>query len=232
MNAHDEKTLGGNSRMPAIARRWQARIEIGEESWGEVYYQTTYVYGETIDKLRVAARMYLRERNPHHFNNGGDYIVGRTIYFYSVKGIEYEFEPKDLAEGWWYREESMDRDNMNQLPFQPPEQLRNFEGAVEHFVTCTIIPEKGPDYRSKAIVGENFRLPLLEKVLREDEEYPINDLIQRGWHIIGLEYKGEPSITGELMNRKAIFVMGHPEVQAANMTLNTNYYKDIRIGSG
>lgn len=187
MNTHDEKTAGGDSRMPPTARRWQARIEIGEEGWGVVYYQATYVYGETIDKLRVAARKYLRGRNPQHFSNGGDHIVGRTTYFYSMKGTEYEFEPKDLAEGWWFREEVRDRDHVEQLPFQPPVQLHNFEDAVEHFVSCTLIPEKGPDYRSKAIVGDNFRLPLLEKILREGNEYPINDLIQRGWHIIGLE---------------------------------------------
>lgn len=65
MNTHDEKTGGRDwGRMLAAARRWQARIEIGEQGWGEeVYYQATYVYGETIDKLRVAARKYLRERN-------------------------------------------------------------------------------------------------------------------------------------------------------------------------
>ena len=137
--------------MSVAVRRWQARIEIGEESWGEeVYYQTTYVYGETIDKLQVAARRYLYEQKPHHFSNGGDHIVGRTIYFYSMKGIEYECEPKDLAEGWWYREEVLDRDHVKKLPCQPPEQLHDFEEAVEHFVTCTLIPEKGPDYRSRA----------------------------------------------------------------------------------
>jgi hypothetical protein len=211
--------------MFATERRWQARIEIGKEGWGEVYYQTTYVYEETIDKLREAAHKYLCERKPDHFRNGGDHIVGRTTYFYSVKGREYEFEPKDLTEGWWYREEILGRDHVKNLSFQP-QKLHDFEEAVEHFVTCTLIPEKGPDYRSKAMVGDNFRLPLLEKVLREGNEHPINDLIQRGWHIIGLEYMGELSMTGELMNRKAIFVMGHPEVQVANITLNTSYYKN------
>ena len=214
--------------MFATERRWQARIEIGKESWGEeVYYQSTYVYGETIEKLRVTASRYLYERKPHHFSNGGDHIVGRTIYFYVVKGRKYECEPEDLVEGWWYREEILGRDHVEKIPFQPPVQLHDFTEAVEHFVTYTLIPEKGPDYRSKAMVGDNFRLPLLEKVLREGDEHPINDLIQRGWHIIGLEYKGEPSITGELMNRKAIFVMGHPELQVANMTLNASYYKDV-----
>lgn len=100
MNTHDEKTGGRDWGMLATERRWQARIEIGEVSRGEeVFYQATYVYGETIEKLRVAARKYLRERNPRHFSNGGDQIVGRTTYFYSVKGIAYEFETKDLAEG-------------------------------------------------------------------------------------------------------------------------------------
>ncbi len=27
------------------------------------------------------------------------------------------------------------------------------------------------------------------------------------------------------MNRKAIFVMGHPELQAATITVNADYYK-------
>jgi hypothetical protein len=72
MNTPDEKTVGRDSRIPATALRWQARIEIGEKGWGEVYYQAIYVYGETTDKLRVAARKYLREQKPHHFSNGGD----------------------------------------------------------------------------------------------------------------------------------------------------------------
>ena len=107
----------------------------------------------------------------------------------------------------------------------PPEKIESFEDAVNDFVTLTLIPEKGPDYHSKALAGGNLRLPLLEKILREAEEHPVNDLIQRGWHIIALEYKGELSMTGELMNRKAIFVMGHPEAQATSFMLNSAYFK-------
>jgi hypothetical protein len=43
---------------------------------------------------------------------------------------------------------------------------------------------------------------------------------------MALEYKGELSMSGELLNRKAIFVMGHPELQAAMVTLNTDHYKN------
>ena len=213
--------------MAATARQWQARIEIGQAEWEEgEYYRTTYVYGETIDKLRRAAATCLRETNPHYFSNGGDHIIGRTIYYHYNRIHGSWSEPEELPEGWLYQEASLDHNHMKRLPTRTEEQLRNFEAAVVHFATTTLIPEKGPDYRSKAIVGDKFVLPLLEKVLREGEEDKINDLIQRGWHIIGLEYKGEPSMTGELMNRQAIFVMGHPEMQVANTTLKTSSYMD------
>ena len=94
--------------------------------------------------------------------------------------------------------------------------------------STTLIFEKGPDYQSKAIIRGHLQLPLIEKILRETAEPPINDLIRRGWHIIALEYKGELSMTGELTNRKAIFVMGHPEDEAASFTLNTAYFKEIQ----
>lgn len=208
--------------------RWQTRIEIGEEIGWQIEYQTTYVYGETIDMLRAAARRFLLDRKPDRFRNGGDYIAGRLTYFYSKgSGSDTEFQSRDLQKGWWYQEESLTTDQIEKASLQSPQRLIGFEEAVEHLVTCALIPEKGPDYRSRAMVGDNFRLPLLEKILREGDEHPINDLIQRGWHIIGLEYKGELSMTGELMNRQAIFVMGHPEVLVANVTLNTHYYKDI-----
>jgi hypothetical protein len=214
--------------MAATVRRWQARIEIGEEIGWQMEYLTTYVHGETIEILQGAARRFLLDRKPKRFSNGGDYIVGRITYFYSDgKGSDIEFESRNFEKGWWFQEESLATDQVKNSPFNP-KRLNDLEDAVEHLITYALIPEKGPDYRSKAMVGDNFRLPLLEKILREGEEHPINDLIQRGWHIIGLEYKGEPSMTGELMNRKAIFVMGHPEMQAAKVTLNTNYYKDDR----
>ena len=214
--------------MSASAKRWQARIEIGEEIGWEAEYQTNFIYGETIEILRAAARRFLLAKKPDRFRNGGDHIIGRTTYFYfNGKGLDLEFQMENFERGWWYQEESMTTDQVNKASFKP-KRLLGFEEAVEHLVTSTLIPEKGPDYRSKAMVGDNFRLPLLEKILREGEAHPINDLIQRGWHIIGLEYKGELSMTGELINRQAVFVMGHPEVQVANITLNTSYFMDER----
>ena len=48
-------------------------------------------------------------------------------------------------------------------------------------------------------------------MLREAEEFTLNDLLQRGWQILALEYQGEVSKTGELTNRKASFVLGHAD---------------------
>jgi hypothetical protein len=214
--------------MPATSKRWQTRIEIGKYAGEDFSYHTTYVYGETVAALRSAADMYLLDEKPARFRNVGDHIVGRITYFYYYEGMEYEggssFPERRLVPGWWYLEEHVIRGHIQQS-LHPPEKLGSFGDAVSHFVTHTLIPERGPDYQSRALVGKNLRLPLVERVLREGEEHPINDLIQRGWHIIALEYKGELSMAGELMNRKAIFVMGHPEVQAATITLNAAYYK-------
>lgn len=218
--------------MPTKPRRWQTRIVLAEyDDQGYEDYQTVYVYGETMDTLRVAARAYLLEKKPSvGFSNTGDHITGRVIYTYSGGLFEDNyfdsFRGKVLERGWWRRENKMIRGQIQDESSESlPEKMESFEDAVDDFVTRTFIPEKGPDYHSRALVGSNLRLPLLEKILREAEEHPVNDLIQRGWHIIALEYKGELSMTGELMNRKAIFVMGHPEAQATSFMLNSTYFK-------
>ena len=214
--------------MSEAPKRWQARIEIGRYSGENFSYHAHYVYGETIPALRSAAYAYLSTEKPARFCNKGDHIVGRITYFYYYEGMEKEggtsFPERQLTPGWWFLKESMIRSHIDQ-GWRSPEKLESFEDAIDHFVANALIPEKGPDYQSRALVGNNLRLALVERVLREGEEYPINDLIRRGWHIVALEYKGELSMSGELLNRKAIFVMGHPEVQAATITLNADHYK-------
>ena len=106
--------------------------------------------------------------------------------------------------------------------------MKNFDAAIDHFVIYALVLERGPDYQSKAIVKGDFRLPFLEKVLREADEHLVNNLIERGLHIIALEYKGELSMSGELTSRAAVFVLGHPEAQDAITTLNTDYYNTSR----
>ncbi len=214
--------------MPEAPKRWQARIEIGLYSGERFSYHAHYVYGETISALRSAAYRCLSNEKPARFCNGGDHIVGRLTYFYYYEGMEKEsgtsFPERQLTPGWWYLKEHLFHGHIQHV-WHAPEKLESFEEAISHFVANALIPEKGPDYHSRALVGNNLRVALIERVLREDEEQPINDLLRRGWHIVAVEYKGELSMSGELMNRKAILVMGHPEVQAATITLSADYYK-------
>lgn len=209
--------------MSEAPKRWQARIEIGMYSDEIFSYRANYVYAETISTLCLAARRCLNDEKPARFCNGGDHIVGRITYFYYYEGMEKEggrsFPERKLTPGWWYLKEHIFQDHIGQV-WHPPEKLESFEEAVNHFVANALIPQKGPDYHSRAVVGNNLRLAFVERVLREGEECSVNDLVQRGWHIVALEYKGE------LMNRKTIFVMGHPEAQAAAITLNADYYKN------
>ncbi len=211
--------------MPSKSRRWQTQISIGKNvSSGpnqiddNMPRETVYVYGETIEKLREAAKTYLLSEKPLCFSNLGDHIAGYIEYY----NLEAQSQVKANNGGWWRYEIQLINGQMN-AQSASEENLNSLEEAVNQFVESALIPEKGPDYRSRAIVGNDLRLPLLEKILREAEEHPINDLIQRGWHIIALEYRGELSVTGELTNRKAIFVMGHPEAQAALLTMNSKY---------
>jgi hypothetical protein len=217
--------------MSTIAKRWQTRFETSNTYNYISTPETILLFAETVEALQSQVRFHLLAKRPLYISNRGDHIVGQMTYFY-VDGMTRspffsELDPKGRIEGWWCKHERMVDGRMFSSPEEVLLHLKSFDNAVEHFIKYAIIPERGPAYQSKAIVGDDMRLPLLEKVLREGEEHPINDLIQRGWHIVALEYKGELSMTGELMNRKAIFVMGHPELQAANMTLNTNYYGDV-----
>src|SRR5215469_10752426 len=97
-------------------------------------------------------------------------------------------------------------------------ETKIYDGISEELINDRTIPlsrsrvKAGFLVRAEALQGElealardsELRLHLLEKVLRESDEHPINDL----------------------MNRKAIFVMGHPEAQAAVLTLTSERYKN------
>lgn len=207
-------------------KRWQTKIEIGIPS------KPIEIFGETILDLDARVGYRLLSERPTYFSNVSDHITEKIVYFYSYGMRVDPFIPippevaGELAEGWWCQEMRMLHIRAQESPHHDPMPLESLEEAVEHFQEFALIPEKGPDYRSPAIEGNELRLHLLERVLREADEHPMNDLILRGWHIVALEYKGELSMSGELMNRKAIFVMGHPEAQAATYTLASERYKN------
>jgi len=207
--------------------RWQVRLKLCKLNARGLSYETNCVYGETTDILGSAVKAYLLyEEKLVRFSNIGDHLIGRLTYFFSdgVSTVD-GFHAQPLERGWWCQKEDIIRDRVQEMLKPPPEKLKSFEDAIDHFVANALIPERGPDYQSRAIVRSELQLPLLEKIMREAEEHPINDLIQRGWHIIALEYKSELTMSGELMTRKANFVLGHPDAQAAAFTLNSDYYK-------
>lgn len=212
--------------MRAESKRWQVRIEIWQMIASGLRNHISIVYGESADILRSAAKAYLLYEKLVRFSNVGDHLIGRMTYFFS-NGIlpTDEFQEELLERGWWYQREDLTAGHLLETVKRPPEKLGSYEQAIDHFIANALIPERGPEYQSKAIIDCELQLPLLEKIVREGEEYPINDLIVRGWHIVALEYKGELSMSGELVTRRAIFVMGHPDAQAAAFTLNSAYYK-------
>jgi len=185
------------------------------------------VFGETVQELRQKVLEFLKKNRPSYFDNYfGDHVAGYQIYAYSDgkmrPPVEWKLDRELFQEdkGWWYYPRqlvsgSLKRDDSTPFPFY----LGSFQDASLKFVTSALIPRKGPDYQSRAMVENQLHLPLLETVLREAEEYRLNDLLQRGWHILALEYQGEVNKTGELMNRKAHFVLGHADLPAARYTL-------------
>jgi len=222
--------------MPAPSRRWEVSIvvSIGHTPNDFGHPSVICLYGETVDALRAEVSAYLKAHQPSYFDNNGDHVVGRKMYAYSngqrALPREWEAAMEDSKEsykksfkqqvGWWDFStrlvsgyEKLDE----MLPY--PSHLGSFEDAVEDFLSGALIPRKGPDYQSRAIVDNQLQLHLLETVLREAEEYSLNDLLRRGWHILALEYQGEVSKIGELTHRKANFILGHADLPAALFTL-------------
>jgi len=69
--------------MPGTQKRWKTKIVLDYPSNIHASKRiTTYLYGETIEHLKLEVRAYLRKQNPPSFNNGGDHITGKLIYFY------------------------------------------------------------------------------------------------------------------------------------------------------
>ena len=222
--------------MQATSRRWEVSFVVSMSHDPNHFGHPSVIclYGETVDALRAEVHAYLKAHQPSYFDNHGDHVVGRKMYAHSngkralprkweavmEEGKEEYKQAFKQQVGWWDFStilvsgyEKLDE----MLPY--PSHLGSFENAVGDFLTSALVLRKGPDYQSRAMVDNQLQLPLLETVLREAEEYSLNDLLRRGWHILALEYQGEVSKMGELTNRKAIFVLGHADLPAALSTL-------------
>jgi hypothetical protein len=223
--------------MPTTSKQWEVRFVIGlsrdfdGDGLNDVY--TARLFGETVEALQQEVRAYLKEQQPNYFETFGDHIAGCKCYMLSDGNTfppsAWGMSPEIFrsTEGWWVFSKKLisgveARDDERPSAFY----LESLELAVENFIETALIPCKGPGYQSRAMIDNQLQLPLLEAVVREAEEYLLNDLLRRGWQVLALEYKGEVSRIGELTNRKAIFVLGHADFPAALITLGARetYY--------
>ena len=109
-----------------------------------------------------------------------------------------------LAEGWYYFPSGV---------YAQPQRMESFEDAVAHFAERSIRPVLGPDYvHVPLVVDSDTRYHLIQQVQRVSESDAVNDYLQRGWTIIGIEYEGGPAPRGEgLAYRKATFILAHAD---------------------
>jgi hypothetical protein len=197
-------------------KRWQVRIWTGDE-----VDQPVTICGESIGKLREAVAEWLESNKPTRFGNAHpDYEITRRVNYAYSDGINMppfrevvntqtkQLERRPLEEGWYWVRGEVDY-------WSNPQRLRDFGDVISRFIRDAMIVEKGPDYREVVFVDGKFQLHLIRTVQRESKELLVNDMLQRGWYIIGLEYKGNLDRTDQMSSRDIIFVLGHPEENAS-----------------
>ncbi len=220
-----------------MLRQWQTTIEVSDHPEEYFEVEKKCIYGETVGALLVAVRAFLHERKPQYFSNGGDHITGRFQYYYSdgellremvMEESETRRWEEELTKGWWCKELAVMLDAVTVKQFEEASLgwSQSFEHAIQHFIRWAVIPERGPDYLPEALEDSSSQLHLLKRVLREKEEYVVNDLIRRGWSIIALEHQGTLGAKEELVNRHAVFVLGHADQEAAQQTFDAKYYHE------
>jgi very-short-patch-repair endonuclease len=232
--------------VPDEPKQWQASIWVGEMA-----DQPVIVFGESLAKLRAAASDWLRENKPSFFSNaspehdetkrpierfyysywdGTNVRIGSEEAWYEPIPVEPEVESEDWlselpkerklrSEGWYLIRPA------GEYSTPEPESFEDFDSMISHFVELAMIPEKGPDYQEVAIMGGELQLHLIKTVWHEGIESYVNDLLQRGWHIIALEYEGRTDERGMLSNRQVVFVLGHPEENASRRPESRSRYR-------
>ncbi len=221
----EDHTTDGVPTVQQMSGEWEARIEYSSdpELMLKEEHTSAVFYDSTVEGLRNQVGNFLCMDCPVYFGNIGDHLAGRWRCFYADGVKEYPFlppdEPPKLWEGWWILRENLNPSRGERVASDHILIHRDDHTTiVTYFVTYGLIPRKNPSYRSQARAVKDVQASFLEKVLREKDEALANDLLARGWQIIALEYEGEATPFGELMHRKARFVLGHPDFQAATAT--------------
>jgi len=196
-------------------KRWQVSVWIGKDM-----DQPVTIYGDSIDELQHAVGNWLRKNDFTRLGNAHpDYEITRRFnYAYSdpqsaplyrkfLDAKEHKWGQESMPEGWYWVQGDTDY-------WHDPQRLNDIESLITHFVHDAMIIEKGPDYQEVALTESNFPLHLISTVKRESKELLVNDMLQRGWYIVGLEYESEQDRTHQMTSRKIIFVLGHTEQNA------------------
>ncbi len=142
----------------------------------------------------------------------------------SDEGVEEVRGKGPLSEGWWCKVQVAPPNSLYRYEYDGLGCLNNFERVIQHFIKWAFIPEKGPDYQSQARDESGLRMHLLERILREQDEHIVNDLLRRGWYVIDLEHQEILGTKEELVNHQSTFVLGHHDLEAAQKTFDAKYY--------
>ena len=217
-----------------MQRQWQTLIEVSDTAEGHRDTEKKCIYGETVDVLLSATRAYLQERKPLYFSNIGDHVAGRFQYYYSDgdllrddlsdDGVEVVRGKGPLSEGWWCKVQVAAPHSLYHYEFDGLGCLNNFEQVIQHFLRWAAIPGKGPDYQLNILDESGLRFYLLQRILREHDEHVVNDLIRRGWYVVDLEHQEIPGTQAEVVNHQTTFILGHPDLEAAQKTFDAKYY--------
>jgi hypothetical protein len=186
---------------------WQTRIWTGKK-----YETPITIDGISLVNLRDNAQNWLRKNHPLDFSSASPSSSrsGRVSYVYSdgtlmpALPLDDFYKGKILDEGWYYIEYGSGR----------PRHLNNYDEVIKHFVEQSLIYEKGPDYKEIPLVESEVPLHMLHSVKHESDEDKINDMLQRGWLIIAIEFDGSTTYDEKLVKRHAKFVLGHVEENA------------------
>lgn len=191
-------------------KRWQTRVWIGE-----MYDEPVAVYGESLADLVKAAGEWLRENKPIRIGNAHpSHELSQRVNYRYLEGASLPprewYMHEEPSAGWYYVHGAENSAS--------PKYLGDIDETTAHFLKEALIIEKGPDYVEVPLYKKGeLDLSRVKTVQRVKETLEVNDLLQRGWQIISLEYEGEKTsglYEDEVVKRRTVFVLGHSEENA------------------
>src|SRR5712691_8302805 len=192
--------------MSNARKQWQASFLTGNN-----LKERITVYGETVKQIREAANQWIRDNRPNHFSNvvpenvklEGDKGLYQFAYFHSDETSHEDYPyPGEPAQEGWYRVNKY-------VGWHNREKLVSFDSAVSDFIN-RIFTENGPEYQNTPIIDGKLQLHLIRSVMRVEgsgKEERVNELLDRGWHIISIDHYAEP----DSKSVQSVYIMAHAQ---------------------